>query len=495
MADHLSDIAGHEVTGVFMRTWDELDETGVCTAEGDWRHVQDIAQRLGIPCKRVDFVQEYWHSVFQVMLDELAAGATPNPDILCNRHIKFDAFYHFARDQLGADRVAMGHYARVDEREPDMPRLLRGCDDNKDQSYFLAGLPVHVLRHAAFPLGHLTKDRVKALAAAAGFSDVAGQRESMGLCFVGKRRFGALVQQYLPPRPGVFVHLESGRQLGPVTDLNVITFGQSARLDGQPVRCYVAGKDMTAGAAYVVEGLHHPCLHARAFALSNVHWTHPPPQDVEANLHVRIRHRGQLHPCAVGPLPGPFDSIKGTPAQAEEQFFTDLSLWQVSVVRYVCNRLFQWRRQRRRSLAALAAAITGLWSIFATVMLLLTAFSYFMTWLEQSRDETAQRARHPRDTEDEESLIANEDVSARETVSDQPAAPTYEWDRFMGQVAQSAGETVATAAVASLSQQMSNSAASPAGKGPQPAPGGSASSPATASAAAANKPGLSLGLC
>lgn len=346
-----------------MHNWDEVEETGTCTAEADFALVQRICTALSLPPPtRALFVREYWHDVFEAMLADYRAGATPNPDVLCNAAIKFDAFFHRAR-AAGAETVATGHYARrvrsgdahgdlaARLRDPIAAERLRAAEpwallsacvaggsspspsasgapslpNPKCQAFFLAGLPQAVLQHVLFPLGALEKPAVVARAAAAGLHEVLARRESMGLCFVGRRNFPSFVRQYLTTTPGD-VWLLSGSSAAWYTESNannnrsttvttnssnsstaetqsaihntashthgprlataaqhlgrhdgaeVLTLGQGVRVPGLSERHYVAGKDMATAAVYAVPGRSHPALRAGHLLVGDLAWTQP----------------------------------------------------------------------------------------------------------------------------------------------------------------------------------------------------------------------------
>lgn len=352
--------AGVDCTCLFMRNWDEREEGAACSADADARRAQAVAARLGLPFCEVDFVSAYWTRVFSTFLEGIQEGRTPNPDLACNRHIKFDLLLEVAR-QHGCDYLATGHYARVDKRDAaegprdtapppplaegprdaapppppgegssapppsGLPRLLRGADRDKDQSYFLASVRPESLNHVIFPLGEArSKADVRAYARARGLvpEDL---RSSAGICFVGRRKFGQFLSQYVEPLPGTFVGLQEAneaglfdgatalgerarvpaqgeqapapapapaqggqapapasapapvrapasapsalRSLAPCPDLLSVTVGQRAPVGGAATRLYVAGKDAARGLAYVVPGSTHPALRARAALL------------------------------------------------------------------------------------------------------------------------------------------------------------------------------------------------------------------------------------
>jgi tRNA-specific 2-thiouridylase len=174
---------GHQVTGLFMKNWEEDDGTEYCTAMEDLADAQQVCDKLGIELKTVNFAAEYWNEVFEVFLSEFKAGRTPNPDILCNKHVKFKAFLNYAIEDLGAEYIATGHYARVAERNGEF-YLLKGLDPNKEQSYFLYTLGQKALSKTLFPIGHLHKPEIRTLADKAGFAN-SHKKDSTGICFIG----------------------------------------------------------------------------------------------------------------------------------------------------------------------------------------------------------------------------------------------------------------------------------------------------------------------
>ena len=252
--------AGHDVIGVFMKNWEEKDADGVCTATADWDDVRACCETIGIPYYAVNFAREYRERVFSLFLDEYRKGRTPNPDVLCNREIKFAAFLDFAL-KLGAERLATGHFCRLRE-EADGVRLLRGVDPNKDQSYFLYMLTQRPLRKAVFPVGGMAKAQVRALAAEAGLP-VARKRDSTGVCFIGERDFKAFLQGFLPAQPGPIV-TEDGETVGRHDGLMYYTLGQrrglgiGGRKDGSGERWFVVEKDLANNRLVVAQGNDSP---------------------------------------------------------------------------------------------------------------------------------------------------------------------------------------------------------------------------------------------
>ena len=210
---------GYDVVGVFMKNWEEEDENGVCTAENDWADVREVCEIIGIPYYSVNFAKEYWDRVFSYFLKEYRAGRTPNPDVLCNREIKFRAFLDFAMT-LGAGRIATGHFVRTDGEG----RLLKGIDPGKDQSYFLYMVHAAQLKKSVFPVGGMTKAEVREIAAARGLP-VSAKKDSTGVCFIGERNFKKFLAEYLPAQPGDMVSPE-GEVVGRHDGLMYYTLGQ-----------------------------------------------------------------------------------------------------------------------------------------------------------------------------------------------------------------------------------------------------------------------------
>jgi tRNA-specific 2-thiouridylase len=202
--------AGHEVIGVFMKNWEEKDESGVCTSEKDWSDARAVCERLDIPYYSVNFARQYWDRVFEHFLEEYRRGRTPNPDVLCNREIKFNVFLDFA-EKLGAEKLVTGHFANIDCVNGEY-RLLRAADENKDQTYFLYMINQRALSRAMFPVGNLTKAQIRQLARDNGIP-VSEKKDSTGVCFIGERNFKQFLSNYLPAQPGDIVTLD-GKEVG-----------------------------------------------------------------------------------------------------------------------------------------------------------------------------------------------------------------------------------------------------------------------------------------
>src|SRR5258706_6729276 len=267
--------AGHDVIGVFMQNWDDDDVDSTCAALQDMKSAIAVCEHLGIPLRTVNFAAEYWVRVFSYFLDEHRAGRTPNPDVLCNKEIKFRAFLDYA-PALGAEPIATGHYARLIERDG-RPRLHKARDRNKDQTYFLCAVDASALSRTLFPIGELTKPEVRALARAAGLSNH-DRPDSTGICFIGERDYKNFLARYLPAMPGDIRTLQ-GATKGRHDGLMYYTLGQRHGLGvgGAGAAWYVAAKDMAANVLYVAQGEHHAALYHRVLITEAGHWLYEAP--------------------------------------------------------------------------------------------------------------------------------------------------------------------------------------------------------------------------
>lgn len=290
---------GFQVTGVFMKNWEEDDDAEYCAAEEDYKIAREICAQLEIPLRAINFAAEYWDRVFAYFLAEYRAGHTPNPDVMCNKEIKFKAFLDYAQS-LGASRIATGHYARIDFNNGQY-QLLRGRDRNKDQSYFLYTLGQKELSQSLFPIGELEKPRVRQLAEKAGFINH-DRKDSTGICFIGEKRFKDFLSRYLPAQPGEIRSLD-GQTVGQHDGLMYSTIGQRHGLGigGAGAPWYVAAKDLISNVLYVVQGLDHPALFASELAASNLSWVRG--EIPAGNLHctAKIRYRQQDVDCVLLP--------------------------------------------------------------------------------------------------------------------------------------------------------------------------------------------------
>jgi len=291
--------AGYEVHGLFMANWD--DEDAHCSVAEDFQDARAVARELGIPLHRVSFAAEYRTRVFENFLAEYRAGRTPNPDVLCNREIKFGRCLEHAR-RLGADILATGHYARL-QRGPGGMELHRGSDPDKDQSYFLHAVPRAAFERVWFPVGELVKTEVRALARAAGLP-VFDKPDSTGICFIGERPFREFLAGYLPESPGP-IETPEGARLGTHRGLAFYTLGQRGGLEiggrrggaGEP--WYVAAKDVAGNRLIAVQGPDHPLLTSRRLRASTLNWlTEPPARGEDFAAEARVRHRQETEPCS-----------------------------------------------------------------------------------------------------------------------------------------------------------------------------------------------------
>jgi len=291
---------GESIAGLFMQNWDD-DGSGECRAEDDRRDALGICGRLGIPFHTRNFAAEYWSGVFEHFLAEYRAGRTPNPDVLCNREIKFKTFLDEAR-ALGAECIATGHYARVDQRNGEW-RLLRGFDADKDQSYFLHQLGQEQLAATLFPIGHLPKAQVRQLAAAAGLP-TAAKKDSTGICFIGERDFRDFLGQYLPAQPGE-IHSVDGQVVGEHAGVWYYTLGQREGLQiggvrGRPAApWYVVGKDVARNRLYVDQGSDSPWLLSHRLQTETAHWISGAAPGAAFTCTAKTRYRQPDQDCEV----------------------------------------------------------------------------------------------------------------------------------------------------------------------------------------------------
>lgn len=302
---------GNRVAGMFMKNWEEDDRpgdgsAGVCTAEQDAADAVAVAERLGIELHRRNFSTEYWDMVFEEFLSEYRKGRTPNPDILCNREIKFKTFIDHAED-LGAESIATGHYVRSDVRDG-VHRLLRGRDSDKDQSYFLYAIGQQALSRAMFPVGELQKDEVRSIAREAGF-DVHDKKDSTGICFIGERDFRGFLQQYLAPSPGE-IRTPDNEVIGEHDGLMYYTLGQRQGLGIGGVRnhpeepWYVLHKDLERNVLYVGQGHDHPWLMSQRLDAGQLNWVSGAPPRAGARLTAKVRYRQADQDCRVERIDG-----------------------------------------------------------------------------------------------------------------------------------------------------------------------------------------------
>lgn len=298
--------AGYEVEAMFMRNWDSATNNDimgnptlnddVCPQEVDYQDALKVANTLGVKLHRVDFINEYWDYVFSYFLDEYKKGRTPNPDIMCNKEIKFKAFLKHAMD-LGADYIAMGHYARV-IHDGDKHYMLRGVDQNKDQTYFLSQISKEQLAKALFPIGDMLKKDVRALAAEYNL-ETATKKDSTGVCFIGERNFKQFLKNYLPARPGIMM-TPDGQVMGEHDGIMYYTIGQRHGLGigGDGDAWFVVGKDLEKNILYVAQGQQNPLLYSNRIIVSNINFFNDPPSD-GATLTAKFRYRSADVPITI----------------------------------------------------------------------------------------------------------------------------------------------------------------------------------------------------
>ena len=265
---------GYMVQGLFMKNWDEDDGTDYCTAKDDLEDAKAVCEHLGIALHEANFAAEYWDNVFEEFLSEYRLGRTPNPDILCNREIKFNVFREYA-EILGADYIATGHYARL-EKSGTTTHLLKGLDPQKDQSYFLQSVSSEQLENCLFPIGELEKTHVRQIAQESGLPTHA-KKDSTGICFIGERRFRDFLSRYIPSKPGPIQDLQ-GNEIGKHEGVMFYTLGQRQGLgiggvkDAPDEPWYVVKKDVEANTLYVAQGNNHEALFSNSMDLFKVIW-------------------------------------------------------------------------------------------------------------------------------------------------------------------------------------------------------------------------------
>ncbi|MFD0962376.1 tRNA 2-thiouridine(34) synthase MnmA [Paenibacillus chungangensis] len=296
---------GYDVVGIFMKNWDDTDESGHCTAEEDAEDVRRVCDEIGIPYYTVNFEKQYFDKVFTYFLDEYKKGRTPNPDVMCNREIKFGDFLNKAME-LNADYLATGHYARVKRDDNGVTKLLRGVDNGKDQTYFLSALNQRQLGKAMFPIGHLPKPEVRRIAEAAGLH-TAKKKDSTGVCFIGERNFKEFLSGYLPAQPGDMIDIRTGELKGRHDGLMYYTLGQRQGLGiggsgtGEP--WFVADKDLEKNVLYVVQGEKHPSLYSESLVATDMNWIIPLSDD-EGTIHCTAKFRYRQPDQEVTVTPG-----------------------------------------------------------------------------------------------------------------------------------------------------------------------------------------------
>lgn len=293
---------GYHVEALFMKNWEEDDTQEYCAAAVDLADAQSVCDKLNIKLHTINFAAEYWDNVFEYFLQEYKAGRTPNPDIMCNKEIKFKAFLEFAVEELGADFIATGHYAQSVEQNGQY-QMLRGHDNNKDQSYFLYTLSHAHLAKTLFPVGGLEKSKVREIATQLGL-DTAAKKDSTGICFIGERKFNDFLSQYLPAQPGTILSTE-GEVLGEHQGLMFYTLGQRKGIgigglkNSSEDPWYVVDKDLENNQLIVGQGATHPRLMSTGLIANQLHWVDRTTCKGMENVTIKTRYRQQDVPCSI----------------------------------------------------------------------------------------------------------------------------------------------------------------------------------------------------
>ncbi|MCI5762880.1 tRNA 2-thiouridine(34) synthase MnmA [Actinobacillus porcinus] len=296
---------GYQVEGLFMKNWEEDDDTDYCTAAADLADAQAVADKLGMKLHKINFAAEYWDNVFEHFLAEYKAGRTPNPDILCNKEIKFKAFLEYAAEDLGANYIATGHYVRRSGTD-DNAQLLRGLDNNKDQSYFLYTLSKKQVGQSLFPVGDIEKPIVRKIAEELGLI-TAKKKDSTGICFIGERKFKDFLARYLPAQPGE-IRTVDGRVVGRHDGLMYHTLGQRKGLGIGGVQglseepFYVVEKDLINNVLIVAQGHDNSALLSTGLTASQLHWVDRNPIREPVRCTVKTRYRQTDIPCEIIPI-------------------------------------------------------------------------------------------------------------------------------------------------------------------------------------------------
>lgn len=284
--------AGHDVFGLFMKNWEEADASGACIAEKDAEDARAVCDLLDVPFYSVNFAKDYWENVFTYFLKEIESGYTPNPDVLCNREIKFKVLFEKAKS-LGATFLATGHYCQTEKGA-----LLKGNDPGKDQSYFLYTLKNKILNEVLFPIGHMQKSEVRKIAEEANLP-VFNKKDSTGICFIGKRNFREFLEKYIPHEPGA-IETVDGEKLGTHDGIYYYTIGQrkGMGIGGPGEAWFVAGKDKASRKLIVAQGEDHPALFAPALTATEVSWVCDVPT-FPLKCKAKIRYRQVEEDCTV----------------------------------------------------------------------------------------------------------------------------------------------------------------------------------------------------
>jgi tRNA-specific 2-thiouridylase len=306
---------GYKTIGIFMKNWEEEDENGRCTSEKDYADVTAVAEQLEIPYFSVNFVKEYRENVFQSFLDEYEAGFTPNPDILCNKEIKFKVFFQKAKE-LGADFLATGHYCQKQIRES-QSCLIKGADQGKDQTYFLYTMQESILNHVLFPIGGMQKKLVRKVATDFDLA-TASKKDSTGICFIGERNFKKFLSHYISEQKGSFIRLDDQKLIGPHDGYCFYTIGQrkGLGLGGPGGPWFVADKEKESNTVFVVEGENHPALYASDLICEELSWVSGKEPQFPLTCKAKIRYRQEDQSCKVFKVDGKLKVLFDRPQRA-----------------------------------------------------------------------------------------------------------------------------------------------------------------------------------
>lgn len=309
VAAYLLKQQGYEVIGVFMRNWDSqlnndilgnpTNDDDICPQEKDYNDAKAVAKHLGIEIRRVDFIKEYWDHVFTYFIDEYKKGRTPNPDILCNKHIKFKCFLDYAMS-INADYIATGHYARIKHQDGKDSIMLKGVDYNKDQTYFLCQLNQNQLQKSLFPLGEIDKPEVRRIAKELDLP-VANKKDSTGICFIGERNFKEFLQNYIPAKPGKMVDIVSKKEIGDHIGIMYYTIGQRKGLGigGAGAAWFVVGKDYEKNVLYIAQGDQNDWLLSTGALIQDVNWIPSVKPDQSIDCMCKFRYRQADNPVTL----------------------------------------------------------------------------------------------------------------------------------------------------------------------------------------------------
>ena len=310
---------GYNVEGLFMKNWEEDDNAEYCAAAEDLQDAQAVADKLEIPLHTINFAAEYWDNVFEYFLEEYKAGRTPNPDIMCNKEIKFKAFLEFAAEDLGADYIATGHYTQKRFSNGKW-QLIRGRDDNKDQSYFLYTLSSEQIGQTLFPIGDIPKPEVREIAKQHGLI-THDKKDSTGICFIGERKFKDFLSQYLPANPGT-IETAEGESIGEHQGLMYHTLGQRKGLliggkkEHGDEPWYVVDKDVVRNVLIVGQGSDHERLYSKGLVAKQLHWVDRNGPEQSCKMTVKTRYRQHDIPCTVTPKDNVVEVLFDTPQKA-----------------------------------------------------------------------------------------------------------------------------------------------------------------------------------